>query len=164
MAYKIHTSEKTGAKVYRDAPNNEFYVVAEGENKSHASTYYTDDKQDAIATADKFGLVVVKTIQEVLNVVIVSGHYGLQSRAYNTPASHYMCDAIGMCHRRDIITTAEKDLVTNTIQEYISYNFSLARVLEQKELPHTFNDRLAIYQDWDNRPDLSNVTVGCMGN
>ena len=54
MARKIYTDEKTGAKVYRDSANNQYYVVGKDVTLSHPSTYYTDDKQDAINTAASF--------------------------------------------------------------------------------------------------------------
>lgn len=44
----------------------------------------------------------------------------------------------------------------NTLSNQTISDVYLSRALEGANLPHEYEDRLAIYKDWENRPRLSN--------
>ncbi len=89
-----------------------------------------------------------KTTQEVFNIVIDNGYYG-------TGASHrsdFMCIALSSAYTNKVITKDELAKATDEIDDYLNGVLLLRSYLRDRDLPHSFNDRLAIYRDWANRP------------
>jgi hypothetical protein len=104
----------------------------------------------------------MRTMQEILNVVIESGVYRpLPTNDFYIPfhmvgyGSYYMCDCVDHCYQiLKLISEDEHTLVIDNIRKYIDYRFSLEGVLYKNNLPSSFESRLVIYKDWDNRPKL----------
>ncbi len=89
-----------------------------------------------------------KTTQEIFNIVIDNGYYG-------TEASHredFMCIALFSAYINKVITKDELAKATDEIDDYLNGVPLLRLYLLDRDLPHSFNDRLAIYRDWTNRP------------
>ena len=86
-------------------------------------------------------------VQATFDKVIASGWY---SEA-NTP---YMCPALNVCRRSNILTHEEVLAAKNEIDHYLGDYLTLEIALKRNSLPRGIKDRLAIYQDWANRPIL----------
>ena len=83
--------------------------------------------------------------QETFNTVIESGLY------------HYyelMCCALIDAGVDGIISEEERRAATQEINYYLKGFVSLRGKLVHNDLPDAFEDRLAIYQDWANKPVL----------
>lgn len=99
-----------------------------------------------------------RTVQQLFNVVIDGGFY---SEDYNRweepfPPSECMCCAVSSANRAKCITDAEAEKMRRAINRYMGslcFNAStLSTALRAINKPAWFNDRLAIYRDWKNRP------------
>ena len=91
-----------------------------------------------------------RTVQEVFNLTIDEGYY-TEEEVY----SSYMCISLLCAYRYKLITN--KEFVQNfcVIENYIGSANSLVGCLTRNSLPHSFEDLLAIYKDWDNRPAIN---------
>ena len=86
-------------------------------------------------------------VQAIFDKVIASGRY---SEGVTT----FMCPALSLCLRSDILTHEEVLIAKNEIDSYLGGYHTLGRALEQNDLPYLPKDRLEIYKDWENRPKL----------
>ena len=93
--------------------------------------------------------IQVKTTQEVLNAVISSGHYRKES-----PASE-MCLSLIKAWEDGVITRKEYKQAVIEIQDYIQGFSFLSTALHTNGLPHDRPNRLALYQNWNDRPMLT---------
>lgn len=97
----------------------------------------------------------MRSIQEIFNVVIDAGHYDQHGR---------MCPGLGEAHEYEIITKEEYHLATTTIRQYlcdlaeeedyfsVRVHANLVDALRSAGFAFRFEDRLAIYQKWADRP------------
>ena len=92
----------------------------------------------------------MKTTQEILNAAIASGHYRKES-----PATQ-MCLSLLNAWNAGVITHKEYKQAVIEIQNYIQGFSFLAAALSANWLPHDRASRLALYQNWDDRPLLTN--------
>lgn len=95
---------------------------------------------------------MVRSIQEIFNVVIEEGFY-------KSPSCSLMCFALIDAFDAGVISSEEMDAAHEAIRNYLTqtgeYNpIFLKSALFLSGLPYSFEDRLAIYKDWDNRPKL----------
>ena len=97
----------------------------------------------------------MRTIQEIFDAVIDGGYYANEF----TPeeVSGHMCVALTYANAADRITEAERHLALDEIQEYLQGAIFLSTVLSIRDLPYEHEDRLAIYRDWVNRPQLKGL-------
>lgn len=89
----------------------------------------------------------MKTIQKIFDTVIDRGFYA-------SKATIFMCWALDEALYRDVITKVEHHIAINEIQNYLNGWATLQSALQRHDLPHSFPDRLAIYKNWANRPQL----------
>lgn len=94
----------------------------------------------------------MRTVQEVFNDVIDEGFYFDES-TYGKSARH-MCGALYYAWYNGHITEAEYQRADAEIREYLQDHAFLRYALEVTGLPHEYEDRLAIYRNWANRPKL----------
>lgn len=94
-----------------------------------------------------------KTTQEVFDIVIDSGYYANCS-ILNPDKSYFMCVALRLAYDDKLVTNKERCATLTQIDAYITSTTShvLKTYLIERNLPYAFNDRLAIYRDWANRP------------
>lgn len=97
----------------------------------------------------------MRTIQEIFNVVIDAGHYHQHGR---------MCPALVLAHEYRLITTEEYYLAVTEIRQYLCdlaeeedyfsdrVHADLVDALRSAGFAFRFEDRLAIYQKWADRP------------
>ena len=92
-----------------------------------------------------------RTVQEVFNLTIDEGYYTEEEEVY----SSYMCISLLYAYSYKLIT--KKEYVQNlcVIENYIGNTNPLVVYLTRNSLPHSFEDLLAIYKDWDNRPAIN---------
>ena len=89
----------------------------------------------------------MKTTQEILNCAI--------SHMYDRNTMYYMCYAI---ENTFPLSSFEKYRAQRKIRKYIHELcpniecMTLRKALAWRDLPFHFDDRLAIYKDWENRP------------
>lgn len=93
-------------------------------------------------------------MQELLNRIIDAGHY---QKEYTQTASEYMCNAALLASDAGVITVQEALYVERECLAYIQEllpgtSAPLNNALFHAGLPSGFNERLAIYRDWANRP------------
>ena len=90
-----------------------------------------------------------RDIQTIFNVAIESGHY-------NEHGTDWMCGALKQCTREGFITHLEYDIACEDIYKYLDTTDCafLETALRESRLPSKFKDRLAIYKDWANKPEL----------
>lgn len=91
----------------------------------------------------------MKTTQEILNTVIASGHYRKES------GSHGMCLALFNAWEAGVITRKAYKQAVIEIQSYLKGFAFLSTALYVNGLPHDRPDQVAIYQNWDDRPTLT---------
>jgi hypothetical protein len=91
-----------------------------------------------------------KTTQAVFNIVIDKGHYGTGA----LHRSDFMCIALKLAYDNGHITTKDYNTALAEIDTYIDSPTTsvLKNYLIERDLYYSFNDRLAIYRDWANRP------------
>lgn len=89
----------------------------------------------------------MKTIQGIFDAVIDRGFY-------DSKATTFMCWALDDALNLNVITKVEHHIATNEIQNYLNGWVTLQSALQRYDLPHSFPDRLAIYRNWANRPQL----------
>lgn len=94
----------------------------------------------------------MRTTQEILNAVIASGHYPKES-----PAPQ-MCLSLLYAWEDDVITHKEYKQAVIEIQDYIRGFGFLSTALDVNGLHADRPSRLALYQDWANRPTLTQRT------
>lgn len=102
----------------------------------------------------------VTELQSIFNRVIAAGHYSDTEREGTYP---HMCVSLDAAVRRGLITEHEYVLAQQNIRVYLSaveWSDTLAGALISSDLPSDFEDCLAIYRDWANRPRLGVRTVG----
>lgn len=96
---------------------------------------------------------MTRKVKEILKLVAESPHY--------TPfrgiiSSSYMCYSLDFANECRLISEEEKRLASKAVEKYLnmlsSTSDSLCVALEDNRLPHTFEDRKAIYLDWKRRP------------
>lgn len=95
---------------------------------------------------------MTRSIQEIFNVVIEEGFYKSTSRSL-------MCSAIVDAFDAGVISLKEKDAAHEAIRDYLAQTgeydpIFLKSAFFLSGLPYSFEDRLAIYKDWENRPKL----------
>jgi len=93
-------------------------------------------------------------VQEIFNTVIEAGIYDPE---HPTKLLTFMCYSLSCaCNRLDVITYTEESRASEAIKDYIAEialgDITLVDALRSAGLPHSPANRLAIYQDWDNRP------------
>lgn len=96
---------------------------------------------------------MMRNIQEIFDVVIDRGFYS-NVPIYNW-ASWYMCEAVYFAQVTGHITGAERRMAVDAINEYLQAYVFLRAALSCSDLPCGYEDRLAIYKDWANRPQLT---------
>jgi len=89
----------------------------------------------------------MKTTQEIFDLVIDQGFY-------TTETSMYMCWALDKALRLGDITKEEHCIATKEIEDYLDGWFTFQTALRESGLPRSFQNRLAIYRNWANRPQL----------
>lgn len=97
----------------------------------------------------------MRSIQEIFDVVIDAGHYHQHGR---------MCPGLGEAHEYGIITKEEHGLAVTAIRQYLCglaeeedyfserVHADLVDALRSAGFAFRFEDRLAIYQKWADRP------------
>lgn len=66
---------------------------------------------------------------------------------------NYMCFILADAD--NAVTNTEFKVATKSIKRYLGRHRMLAAALRANDLPFTYEDRLAIYRDWKNRPDIT---------
>lgn len=89
----------------------------------------------------------MKTVQEIFDLVI-------NARYYNE-TEDLMCLSIAYAKNRELITEGECQSALNEIDNYLGNVVSLRFFLLCHGEDPSFERRLAIYKDWENRPKLS---------
>lgn len=113
----------------------------------------------------------MRTIQEIFDIVINAGYYRKYKDVENgdrydtilseeklSGISYFMCDCLYYAYDDEVITEVERDYAISEIECYMSTGitqYCLRRCLDHAGLPFKFSDRVALYSDWENRPDLS---------
>ena len=104
----------------------------------------------------------MKNVQEIFNTVMEGGYYGgsypsLEGRL----RERYMCFALRRALGNKLITYEEASFAASCIEEYLKcllpnrrHVLTLMSALRDNDLPHSLEDLLAIYQDWENRPKV----------
>jgi hypothetical protein len=87
-------------------------------------------------------------VQDVFNKVIDSKYYS----EYNGVV--LMCHALKNAAREGAITAEEFILATKEIRTYLGGFGSLGGLLDNKNQPWHFTARLAIYENWANKPNF----------
>ena len=93
-------------------------------------------------------------VQTIFDKVIASGHYRKES-----PAPE-MCLSLLNAWEDDVITHKEYKQAAIEIQDYIRGFSFLSSALAYNGLHADRPSRLALYQDWANRPILTKRTTG----
>lgn len=92
----------------------------------------------------------MRTVQEIFNLAIETGAYS------KLDGERFMCLALDGMRYDGQITIGECQLAENEIERYLTYlgrkGGALEPALERSGLPFSFEDRLKIYQNWENRP------------
>ena len=88
-------------------------------------------------------------VQQILNKVILAGYY---SEEVDANKSCYMCFALDLAKKADLITSEEAWFVVEEIQRYVGRRQYISHRLRELGYPWWFADRLHIYQHWANRP------------
>lgn len=103
----------------------------------------------------------MKTTQEIFNLAIAIGLYGKNPhQVIQCPdgierlSTPHMCFALISLEFSGQITFCEHYQAETEIQEYLANWGYLEEALRANDLPSNFQDRLAIYMDWENRPKL----------
>ena len=91
----------------------------------------------------------MKTTQEILNAVIASGHY---SKELPLPR---MCLSLLNAWDAGVITHKEYKQAVIEIQSYLKGFAFLSTALYFNGLPHDRPDQVAFYQNWNDRPTLT---------
>ena len=94
----------------------------------------------------------MRTVQEIFDTVIQTGHYG--KRKQGVICETYMCFALTNACRHQVITSEESDFAHDLIKDYLTESATLKGALGYNRLPSSSDDRLALYQNWENRPKL----------
>lgn len=95
----------------------------------------------------------MKRIQEIFDQVIEAGFYDPSSPPEGV-ACVFMCDALASAAVHGLITKYEAENLQNEIDIYIKGAWTLRAELKRNELPNSPCDLLAIYRDWNRRPQL----------
>ena len=90
---------------------------------------------------------MMRTTQEIFDVVIDEGFYGRDEYGF-------MCNALKRAYTVGSITPTECTDALIDIAKYLNAYPTLESLLVKSELPCAFPDRLAIYRNWANRPQL----------
>lgn len=93
-------------------------------------------------------------IQEVFDLLIDHEIYNPHCPNLTTSWG-FMCDALENAEERELIPTEVAESVKEEIEKYIEGSVNLGWMLYINGLPNEPDDLLAIYQDWENRPELS---------
>lgn len=96
---------------------------------------------------------IPRTIQEIFNAVIDEGFYS--NEFIESKSSRWMCEAIHYAYVAELLTMEERRLALEEIKEYIQGYTFLGSALSISNLPYKYEDRLAIYRNWANRPQLT---------
>lgn len=91
----------------------------------------------------------MRKIQEIFNLAIQMEMYPHRT--------DYMCVALSVMLEADHITRNEYSMATDEIMDYIHIadTDSLEHALEISKLPYYEEDRIKLYLDWENRPQLT---------
>ena len=96
-------------------------------------------------------------VQEIFNKVIEAGYYG-DTEEEGVPNSLFMCFALESAVEDQVISSNDFGRGLLAIEAYLAKgggkHHALASLLSQFDLPCSERDCLAVYKDWDNRPDL----------
>lgn len=87
-------------------------------------------------------------VQRIFNKVI-------EANIYHVGRVRMMCWALRVARDTGVITAEDETLALHAINEYLQDFVFLAYALESRGMPCTFEDRLKLYQDWENRPKLT---------
>lgn len=99
-----------------------------------------------------------RTVQQLFNAVIDGGFYSERYFELGEPfpPSEWMCCAVTSAVKANCVTAEEAGKIDRAINQYLHSMYiaagTLATALRRNDLPANFNDRLAIYRDWKNRP------------
>lgn len=86
-------------------------------------------------------------VQEIFNKVIAAGCYRRHG---------FMCNALELAAENDVIALDEFRYAMQRIKWYLGdLTLPLLSCLECSDLPSTWDDCLAVFKDWANRPELS---------
>lgn len=85
-------------------------------------------------------------VQNVFDKVIADRYYSERN------GSVLMCEAIKNASQDGVINAEEFHLARKEIREYLGGFGSLGGLLSNKEQPWHFTARLAIYENWVNKP------------
>lgn len=103
----------------------------------------------------------MKTIQEIFDLAINTGLYGADTDktvycpdGQEREVSRYMCFSLISLRWAGHITEEEGEVAKSEIEYYLSEFGYLADALSYHGLPYSFEDCLAVYKDWENRPRL----------
>ena len=88
-----------------------------------------------------------RELQEIFDCVISAGYYRRPS---------YMCISLKAARYDGLISNKEYELATSAITEYIKSTYTLSAALLIAGLPDSYDHTLAIYKNWDARPNLNN--------
>ena len=106
---------------------------------------------------------MTRKVKENFNLVANSDYF-LPRISFPDYNSGFMCYSLELAKYSGLITKEEKGVATKAINEYlrklcthaghlyVKHDTSLKDALNIFKLPSTFEDRKAIYLDWDNRP------------
>lgn len=87
-------------------------------------------------------------VQDVFNKVIADRYYS----EYNGVV--LMCHALKNAAQDGVITAEEFTVANKEIRTYLGGFGSLGGLLDNKNQPWHFTARLAIYENWENKPNF----------
>ena len=99
----------------------------------------------------------MRSIQEIFDVVLDTGAYDPSGEEYEH-CSRYMCFALEVTHELfNVITEEECKVATEAATNYVALLGNggtrvLSTALAYRDLPHSPDDLINIYKDWNNRP------------
>ena len=99
-------------------------------------------------------------IQGIFNRVIDGGFYRPQTVL--GVCSMYMCHALVHARNAGTITYDELAYAFGAIDNYLGKVVTLRSAMVRVGIEATFEKRLAVYSDWDNRPSLGGPVVNAV--
>ena len=111
----------------------------------------------------------MRNIQEIFDAVIAAGRYHERDESFYAQIVHcgdgpdwmlkigydqFMCNSVKIAAARGEITEEESDHARSAIASYLRGWSTLDHSLERHKKPFQFVDRLKIYQNWEDRPNL----------
>lgn len=101
-------------------------------------------------------------MQRLLNIIIRHRCYGpnniltdKHNRDWNKESRDHMCGAAFVARKCGYISEKDENFICNMIEDYLPITAGyLELALSWCRLPNSFPDRLKLYSDWANRPEL----------